>query len=141
MIFGWKGYAIVGIVVAGLAATLTIQTLRLDNARIEAARERDRADANAATVKQLRADAAEAARIVADLAGDLARYQELSREDRTAIVRAPVTSGVMDRPAIRALMRGVRRDQGTPDATGPPAAGGAGAAVPGGAPGATGRRQ
>ena len=122
MIGGWKGYAVLGVVGLLLIGGLTIQTLRLDNARLRERQERDRADANAKTIADMVKDAAESARIVADLAGDLATLQESARNDRTDIIRAPTTSGVMDRPAIRTLMRGVRRDQGTPDARAPPAA-------------------
>lgn len=103
-------------IAAGAAAIgCVILYLLWSRADERADRERDRADANAATVKAMVADADRANRIVADLSADLAVLQESDRDLRNAIIRAPQTSVCRASPAFQRMLDGVRREQGAPD--------------------------
>lgn len=81
-------------------------------AELEAAQQRDRADANAAVVARMQADAANNARIVTDYAAEIARLQEAERDLRNAIALAPTSNACGASGPIRVLLDGVRREAG-----------------------------
>lgn len=107
-----KAWLAAGVVVLLLGAGIAVQTYRARAAIVERDAERNRADANAATIKAMQADAENAARIVGNYAAEIAAMQERERDTRNSIVQAPVTAVCVGSPAIRSLLQGVRREAG-----------------------------
>lgn len=133
MIKAWIAAGIAGLL---LLAGLAVQTARLDAAKAREAVAAQAARDNAAVVTRMQADAAHAARLVAEYAAEIAALQERTRHDQAAILRAP-SARCADLPACDVALRQLRARRAAPQAPGQDPAGGVGAALPGPTAGAS----
>lgn len=119
---------LIGAIIAGVLVTGSIGWAKMERsgrqaAETQAARERDRADANAAVNERMRADAEQNSKIAADFAAENARLKEKERAIRDKIVAAgDDADSCSSSGAVRTLLDELRREGGAPDPAGAPPA-------------------